>query len=199
MTLYEMSNTQKELNNRIAIELDKHCIQNEYAYLLLDQDKTIRDKYKWCLNLSMSTWIDLAVSLLSSIIGLVSNLDWLVYLGIGLFLIFLFLICIRFLNRKEIAKLLDAEQRKELSSALQRHSSYVDNLRLWFMEVGADKITDNRTLKELSTLFKDAAIKGNQTYNELSSLFGAMQEPLHDKARKKAVEKLSQLVQFHIK
>ena len=85
------------------------------------------------------------------------------------------------------------------TSALQRHSSYVDNLRLWFMEVGADKITDNRTLKELSTLFKDAAIKGNQTYNELSSLFGAMQEPLHDKARKKAVEKLSQLVQFHIK
>lgn len=194
-----MSNTQKELNNRIAIELDKHCIQNEYAYLLLDQDKAIRDKYKWCINLSMSTWIDLAVSILSAIIGFISKLDWLVYIGIGLFLVFLFLLCIRFFNRKEIAKLLDAEQRKELSSVLQRHSSYVDNLRLWFMEVGADKNTDNRTLKEISTLFKDAAIKGNQAYNELSSLFGAMQETLHDKARIKAVEKLSQLVQFHIK
>lgn len=194
-----MSNTQKELNNRIAIELDKHCIQNEYAYLLLDQDKAIRNKYKWCINLSMSTWIDLAVSILSAIIGFISKFDWLVYIGIGLFLVFLFLLCIRFFNRKEIAKLLDAEQRNELSSVLQRHSSYVDNLRLWFMDVGADKNTDNRTLKEISTLFKDAAIKGNQAYNELSSLFGAMQEPLHDKARKKAVEKLSQLVQFHIK
>lgn len=194
-----MSNTQKELNNRIAIELDKHCIQNEYAYFLLDQDKAIRNRYKWCINLSMSTWIDLAVSILSAIIGFISKLDWLVYIGIGLFLVFLFLLCIRFFNRKEIAKLLDTEQRNELSSVLQRHSSYVDNLRLWFMEVGADKNTDNRTLKEISTLFKDAAIKGNQTYNELSSLFGAMQEPLHDKARKKAVEKLSQLVQFHIK
>lgn len=194
-----MSNMQKELNNRIAIELDKHCIQNEYAYLLLDQDKAIRNKYKWCINLSMSTWIDLAVSILSAIIGFISKLDWLVYIGIGLFLVFMFLLCIRFFNRKEIAKLLDAEQRNELSSVLQRHSSYVDNLRLWFMEVGADKNTDNRTLKEISTLFKDAAIKGNQAYNELSSLFGAMQEPLHDKARKKAVEKLSQLVQFHIK
>lgn len=194
-----MSNTQKELNNRIAIELDKHCIQNEYAYLLLDQDKAIRNKYKWCINLSMSTWIDLAVSILSAIIGFISKFDWLVYIGIGLFLVFLFLLCIRFFNRKEIAKLLDAEKRNELSSVLQRHSSYVDNLRLWFMDVGADKNTDNRTLKEISTLFKDAAIKGNQAYNELSSLFGAMQEPLHDKARKKAVEKLSQLVQFHIK
>ena len=155
-----MSNTQKELNNRIAIELDKHCIQNEYAYLLLDQDKAIRDKYKWCINLSMSTWIDLAVSILSAIIGFISKLDWLVYIGIGLFLVFLFLLCIRFFNRKEIAKLLDAEQRKELSSVLQRHSSYVDNLRLWFMEVGADKNTDNRTLKEYLHSLKMRQLKG---------------------------------------
>lgn len=194
-----MANTQKELNNRIAVELDKHCIQNEYAYLLLDQDKAIRDKYKWLFNLSMSTWIDLGVSIISTIIGFVSKLDWLLYIGGSLFIFFLLLLFIRFFNRKQIAKLLNAEHREKLSSALQRHSEYVDNLRLWFMEVGADKTTDNRTLKEIYTLFKEAAIKGNQTYNELSSLFGVMQEELHDKARNKAVVKLSQLVQFHIK
>lgn len=194
-----MANTQKELNNRIAVELDKHCIQNEYAYLLLDQDKAIRDKYKWLFNLSMSTWIDLGVSIISAIIGFVSKLDWLLYIGGSLFIFFLLLLFIRFFNRKQIAKLLNAEHREKLSSALQRHSEYVDNLRLWFMEVGADKTTDNRTLKEIYTLFKEAAIKGNQTYNELSSLFGVMQEELHDKARNKAVVKLSQLVQFHIK
>lgn len=99
-----MSNTQKELNNRIAIELDKHCIQNEYAYLLLDQDKAIRDKYKWCINLSMSTWIDLAVSILSAIIGFISKLDWLVYIGIGLFLVFLFFALHPFFQSKRNSK-----------------------------------------------------------------------------------------------
>lgn len=193
-----MSYTQKELNNRIAVELDKHCIQNEYGYLLLDQDTAIRNKYKWCINISAAVWIDLAITLLSGFIGFITDLDWLVYIGIALFVVFLALFAIRYFHRKDISNLLPDTVKVKLSDILRKHSEYVDNLRFWFMEVGADKSTDKRTLNEIGTAFKMAFLDGNKCYNELSSLFGKMQQDLHDKAHQKAVEKLSQLIQFHI-
>lgn len=194
-----MLDKQKELNNRIAIELDKHCIQNEYGYLLLDQDKAIRDKYKWCFYPYMTIWTELIVSVLSTIIGLVSNLGWFCYIGLGLFVIFIVISIIRFSHRKEISKMLNAEQRNELSKNIEKHSEYVDNLREWFMELGADKCTDRKSLNDISASFKIASRDGNKTYNALSLLFGPMQEDLHDKARSKAISKLSSLLQFHIK
>lgn len=194
-----MATTQKEINNRIAIELDKHCIQNEYGYLLLDQDKSIRDKYKWFINLHTANWVNLGISVLSTIIGLISKLDWLIYIAAVLFAIFITLIIIRYTHRAEISKLLSDTQRQELTKALEKHSEYVDNLRLWFMDVGADKTADKRTLNDISANFKIASRDGNKTYNVLSSLFGVMQDELHDKARNKAIAKLSPLLMFHIK
>ena len=194
-----MAVTQKELNNRIAIELDKHCIQNEYGYLLLDQDKAIRDKYKWCLNLSVATWIDLGVTVLSAIFGLVSDLNWLLYIAAALAVIFVSMLAIRYFHRKEISKLLNEKQRNDLSDLLEKHSEYVDNLREWFMDLGADKKTERKRINEISALFKSAFQKGNRTYNSLSKLFGPMQDELHQKAAQKAVAKLSPLLQFHIK
>lgn len=194
-----MADTQKELNNRIAIELDKHCIQNEYGYLLLDQDKAIRDKYKWCLNLSWAVWTDLALTVLSALIGAVSDFKWLFIATLVLSLIFVALLIIRYSHRKEISQLLNEKQRSELSDALDKHSEYVDNLCDWFTEVGADKKTDRKTLIDISAAFKVAKRDGNKTYNSLSKLFGKMQDELHQNARIKAEAKLSPLLIFHIK
>lgn len=194
-----MANTQKELNNRIAIELDKHCIQNEYGYLLLDQDKAIRDKYKWCLNLSWAVWTDLAVTIVSTIVGALSDIKWLLYIAICLFVSFIVLLVIRYSHRKDISHLLDDKQRSELSDTLDKHSEYVDNLCDWFSEVGADKETDRQTLNVISVAFKVAKCDGNKAYNRLSKIFGKMQDDLHQKARLKAEAKLSPLLMFHIK
>ena len=194
-----MAVTQKELNNRIAIELDKHCIQNEYGYLLLDQDKAIRDKYKWCINLPLATWIDLGVTVLSAIIGLLSDLNWLLYTAYALAALFVLLLAIRYAHRKEISKLLNEKQRNDLSDLLDKHSEYVDNLCDWFTEVGADKKTDRNTLNDISAAFKVAKRDGNKAYNSLSKLFGKMQDELHQNARIKAEAKLSPLLIFHIK
>ena len=43
----ECMSEQQELNNFIASELDTHQIILEYGRVLLDNDKEIRDKYKW--------------------------------------------------------------------------------------------------------------------------------------------------------
>lgn len=194
-----MADTQKELNNRIAIELDKHCIQNEYGYLLLDQDKAIRGKYKWCLNLSMAAWIDLAITIVSTIVGALSDIKWLLYIAICLFVSFVVLLVIRYTHRKDISHLLDDKQRSELSDTLDKHSEYVDNLCDWFTEVGADKKTDRKTLAEISAAFKAAKREGNKAYNRLSKIFGKMQDELHLNARLKAEAKLSPLLIFYIK
>lgn len=193
-----MANKQQELNHRIAIELDKHCIQNEYGVLLLDQHNAIASKYKWFLNLKTASWVEVGVAVLTGCIGLIQDVKWLVYLAGTLLVVFLIFLLIRFSFRNEISKMLSKEHFEKLSEAVKEHGDYIVTLRLWFMDVGKDKKTSRLTLQTIESLFPDTARKGNTTYNELSKLFGKLQEELHEKAREKAEAKLTPLLEFYM-
>lgn len=196
--MIEYSPKQKELNLMISQELDHHHIQNEYGQLLLDKDQNSKNKYKWLSNIQTVAWVELFVAVITSIIGVISDLRFL--FGIGLFLILIFgiYLLIRYSHREIIAKWLSEEQRKELTSTLESHSKYLTLLRKWFIQVGANKKTDSNKLNEIEAQLNIKYNEGHDNYNKLSTLFGTLDESLHAKAREKTEAKLKLLLPYFI-
>lgn len=193
-----MNNTlQIELNHRIAVCLDKHCIQNEYGRLLIDRDKQTRRELKWILNISTPMWIELAVSILAAIIGAVSDVKWLLFIGCFLCFCFIIYFSIRFYYRNKISLLLADDEKDKANKLLYRHHELLSKLQVWFMEVGKDKSTTKKKLDLIEQQFPEVVKEADNLYNELSDFFGLLEPALDIRARKNATAKLEQLLQFY--
>lgn len=189
---------QKDLNLMISQELDYHFVQNEYGQLLLDRDTVLRNKHKWFFNTSIVVWGELGITIITAIIGALSDIKILFGVATIFFIIFLTYFILRYKYKKEIAILLPEKQREEIVSCLKSHSEYITQLRYWFMQVGANTNTKQKHLDKIETMLDEAYRKGHQDYNILGSLFGKLDESLHERAHQKAVEKLSQLKIYFI-
>lgn len=191
---------QQRLNEEIAYELDKYQVMLEYGRMYLDNNKTIRKKYAWikyvkngCL---CGTVIDLILAAATKLISSDSFSAYLPYfivvLVLGLVLYILFL----FIHRKQIAKLISAEDKTELKALLDNLQAYLHKLGEWMKDVDSH-IEQKKSV--LDKIEKDLAVAKSQQANEvnkLSEIYGELDEERDAKAHKMAEERLQQYKRY---
>lgn len=191
---------QKRLNLDIAYELDKYQVMLEYGRLFLDRDKAIRDKYRWmsyvkggCLS---GVAMDLIIAIITALISKDAFFKWLPYILLTFVLSLLLYILFLFTHRKPISKLVSRDDKHILERLLDNLQSYLHQLGEWLKSVDSHIVQTKKLIGEIDKTLAVAKSKQADDVNELSRIYGTLDETLDAKAHELASARLQQFKQY---
>lgn len=191
---------QKRLNLDIAYELDKYQVMLEYGRLFLDRDKAIRDKYRWmsyvkggCLS---GVAMDLIIAIITALISKDAFFKWLPYILLTFVLSLLLYILFLFTHRKLISKLVSRDDKHILERLLDNLQSYLHQLGEWLKSVDSHIVQTKKLIGEIDKTLAVAKSKQADDVNELSRIYGTLDETLDAKAHELASARLQQFKQY---
>ena len=191
---------QQRLNLDIAYELDKYQVMLEYGRLFLDRDKSIRDKYKWMSHVKggcmSGVAIDITIAIITAIISADTFSKWLPYMLIALVLSLLLYILFLFAHRKAISKLVSREDKVRLERLLDNLQKYLHQLGELLKSVDSHIKQTNEFVGGIDKSFAVAKSKQADDVNELSRIYGTLDETLDAKAHELANARLQQYKQY---
>ena len=191
---------QQRLNEEIAYELDKYQVMLEYGRMCLDDDKAIRKKYAWMNYAKNGCLSGMAIDLImAGATKLISSEFFGVYLPYFLIVFFLVLIMyifFFFIHRKQIAKLIGAEEKATLKELLDNLRSYLHKLGEWMKEVDCHIEQEKSVLDIIEKELAVAKSQQAKEVNKLSEIYGNLDEKMDDKAHQMAEERLIQYKRF---
>ncbi len=191
----ECMSEQQELNNFIASELDTHQIILEYGRVLLDNDKEIRDKYKWITSIVSNRSLSIS-ALLEFILPFITTSDYIFIDTIAIILLVLLALFIsgaliyRQKHKKDFAKLINKKEKEILLKKITVLSSYISNLDMWIKEVGRDSKRSRDFLQKIKQELYKQRDNVILIENELSVIYGKIDPLLDERAREHAEARL---------
>ena len=127
--------TQEQLNNYIAEDLNKWQPIIEYARIFFDEDKALRDRFKWLLYIKRCLPWSFLISLLGAVLSFYNDK---VVLSVILVIcaVFIIIAAIYIWHQKEkLSRLVDEKDRIELEHLMDSTNKYISKLKRWLAEL----------------------------------------------------------------
>lgn len=182
--------TQEQLNNNIAEELNKWQPILEYGRIYLDEDKAIRDKYKWLVIIKEHWAWGLLLTLIEGIVSFISKITFL-YILLGLFLVItIAAIVVIYIHRKTISSIVNEKDKTELEGLLDKTNSYLSSLGRWLAELDSHKKLSSQKVSQIEKeVIKENAIQLSNE-NKFSRLYGNINPEWEERAKNYADKRL---------
>lgn len=182
--------TQEQLNNTIAEELNKWQPILEYGRIYLDEDKAIRDRYKWLVIIKEHWTWGLALTLIEGIVSFISKIT-ILYILLCIFLVMtIAVIVVIYINRETISSIVNEKVRTELEVLLDKTNSYLSSLGRWLAELDSHKKLSSQMINQIEKEF----IKANATQlpneNKFSRIHGNINPEWEERAKNYADKRL---------
>lgn len=188
--------TQEQLNNCIAEELNKWQPILEYGRILLDEDKNLRDKYKWLIPIKRYWPWGVVLTLSDGMISHICNVKLLWVLFVLLVLLMIIVIVIIYNHRGVFAKLVDKDNRKELESLLDITNNYLLTLGRWLVDLDSHKKLTSTRVNDIERAFIEAKTNQLHCENKFSIIHGHMIPEWEMKAKDYADKRLQHYKQY---
>ena len=188
--------TQEQLNNCIAEELNKWQPILEYGRIFLDEDKNLRDKYKWLMPIKRYWPWGVVLTIVDGIVSHICNVKLLWVLFVLLMILMIIGIVIIYNHRGVFAKLVDKGDRKELEGLLDITNKYLSILGRWLVDLDSHKKQTTKRVNEIELAFVEA--KTNQLHyeNKSSKIYGNINPEWEMKAKEYADKRLQHYKQY---
>ena len=163
---------QAQVNNCIAEELNKWQPIFEYGRIFLDEDKALRDKYKWLIFLKKYLPWGFCLTVIEGIFSFLSNITFM-YVVLGFFILFVIVsIIIIYCNRITISKIIDTEKRAELEGLLELTNNYLSKLGRWLAELDSHFKVPSSHVTSIEKEFIEAKAIQLPNENKFSMIHG---------------------------
>ncbi|MBR4553882.1 MAG: hypothetical protein IKO20_09245 [Bacteroidaceae bacterium] len=188
--------TQEQLNNHIAEDLNKWQPIIEYARIFLDEDKALRDKYKWLLVIKdLFPW-SLGLSLLSSFFPFISN-QIVIFILMGVFFsLTIVAVIIIYRKRDTLSKFINKKDREELVDLIDSASRYISKLSRWLTELDSHIEVNPSDVFSIEKLMIESQTEILIVENKFSRIHGNLVPEWDARAKKIARKRLQPLKQF---
>ena len=187
---------QEQLNNCIAEELNKWQPILEYGRIYLDEDKALRDKYKWLIWLKTCLPWSLGLTIIEGIISLFCSQN-LLYLLLGVFVIVTIAVSvIIYKNRNVISKFVSESDKSELNRLLETTNSYLSKLGRWLAELDSHIKVSSTTVKSIEKEYIEARANQLPNDNKFSRIYGNLNENWVERAKIIADKRLQPFKQY---
>ena len=188
--------TQEQVNNNIAEELNKWQPIFEYGRIFLDEDKALRDKYKWLIFLKKYLPWGFGLTVIEGILSFWSNTTFM-YVVLGLFVLFIIVaIVIIYRNRITISKIVDMEKRAELEGLLELTNNYLSKLGRWLAELDSHFKVSSSHVTSIEKEFIEAKAIQLPNDNKFSMIHGNLNPEWVARAKDFADKRLQPLKQY---
>lgn len=188
--------TQEQLNNCIAEELNKWQPILEYGRIYLDEDKALRDKYKWLTWLKTCWPWSLGLTILEGAISLLCS-QTILYVLLGVFaLITIAASIIIYHNRKIISKFASEIDKSELISLLEVTNSYLSKLGRWLAELDSHFKVVSSKVVSIEKEYIEARSNQLPNDNKFSRIHGNLNEDWVYRAKTLADKRLQPFKQY---
>lgn len=189
--------TQEQLSTQIGEELDRWQVILEYGRIQLDNDKSIRNKYKWLSYLKESAIVSLIATVFGVIVSSISDIEILWYIIVALSIVFLFLCLLLWGYRIEIRQLVTEEERKELETLHDKLGKYLLLLSNSIRELDCHVKIKQTDIDRIAHVFDKAREVQYIDDNNLSRLHGKLRPEWEQLAKEYAMKRLEPLLQYY--
>lgn len=188
--------TQEQLNNCIAEELNKWQPILEYGRIYLDEDKALRDKYKWLIWLKTCWPWSLGLTIIEGAISLFCSQN-LLYILLGVFIFVTIAISfVIYKNRNVISKFASENDKFELNRLLEITNSYLSKLGRWLAELDSHIKTVSTTVVAIEKEYIEARANQLPNDNKFSRIHGNLNEDWVVRAKFLADKRLQPFKQY---
>ncbi len=188
--------TQEQLNNNIAEELNKWQTILEYGRIYLDEEKALRNKYKWLTYLKNSLPWAVILTLIEGLLSIYQGeMLWFIILGLLVTVIIIFIIVI-ICHRGIISKFIDIKERRELEGLLEVTNIYLSKLGRWLSELDSRCKVPTSKVFTIEIDFIEARAIQLSNENIFSSIHGILNEEWDARAKDYAEKRLQPLKQY---
>jgi hypothetical protein len=188
--------TQERLNNCIAEELNKWQPILEYGRIYLDEDKALRDKYRWLIWIKTCWPWSFGLTIIEGIISLFCGQN-LLYILLGVFVIVTIAVSlIIYKNRNVISKFASESDKSELNRLLENTNSYISKLSRWLAELDNHIKVSSTTVKSIEKEYIEARANQLPNDNKFSRIHGNLNEDWVERAKNLADKRLQPLKQY---
>lgn len=188
--------TQEQLNNYIAEELNKWQPIIEYARIFLDEDKALRDRYKWILYIKRCLPWSFFISLLGAVLSFYNDIFILTVI-LGICVIFIIIAAIFIWSQKEkLSRLVEEKERMELEHLLDSTNKYISRLKRWLAELDSHSKVSAKDVSSIEKQFVEALAENLPNENRFSIIHGNLVPEWEIKAKQIADERLQPLKQY---
>jgi hypothetical protein len=185
--------TQEQLNDCIAEELNKWQTILEYGRIYLDEDKAVRDKYKWLIYLKNSLPWGLLLTFADGIASCFCDETILLIMFPILVIFSLIALFVFYKKRNTFSKLVDDKEKNKLENLLDLTNKYLAKLTHWLINVDSHIKLTYRNVNDIEKEFIVAKTIQLPNDNEFSCIFGNLNPIWVTRAKDVANERLQPL------
>ena len=188
--------TQEQLNNYIAEDLNKWQPIVEYARIFLDEDKALRERYKWLLYIKGYLPWSFILSLLGAVLSFYNDITILsVILGICSVFIIISTIYI-WCQKDNLSKLVDEKDKMKLEHLMDLTNKYISKSSRWLAELDSHLKVSAKDVSLIEKQFIEAQAEILPAENKFSIIHGNLVPEWEIKAKQIADERLQPLKQY---
>ncbi len=188
--------TQEQLNNYIAEDLNKWQPIIEYARIFLDEDKVLRNRYKWLSYVKGYLPWSFLISLLGAVLSFYNDK---VVLSVILVIcaVFIIIAAIFIWHQKEkLSRLVDEKDRIELEHLMDSTNKYISKLKRWLAELDSHSKVSAKDVSSIEKQFVEAQAEILPNENRFSIIHGNLIPEWDKRAKEFADERLKPLKQY---
>lgn len=191
-----MNMTQEQLNNYIAEDLNKWQPIIEYARIFLDEDKALRDRYKWLLYIKRCLPWSLIISLLGAVLSFYND-KFTLSVTLGLFSVVVVIAAIYIWRQKDkLSKLVDEKDRMKLEHLMDSTNKYLSKLKRWLAELDSHSKVSAKDVSSIEKQFIEVQAEILPNENVFSIIHGNLVPEWNIRAKQIADERLKPLKQY---
>ena len=188
--------TQEQLNNYIAEDLNKWQPIIEYARIFIDEDKALRDRFKWLLYIKHCLPWSFLISLLGAVLSFYNDK---IVLSVILVTCAVFIIIAAFfiwLHKEKLSRLVDEKDRMELKHLMDSTNKYISKLKRWLAELDSHSKVSAKDVSSIEKQFVEAQAEILPNENRFSIIHGNLIPEWDKRAKEFADERLKPLKQY---
>ena len=188
--------TQEQLNNYIAEDLNKWQPIIEYARIFFDEDKALRDRFKWLLYIKRCLPWSFLISLLGAVLSFYNDKIVLSVILVTCAVFIIIAAIFIWLHKEKLSRLVDEKDKMELEYLMDSTNKYISKLKRWLAELDSHTKVSTKDVASIEKQFMEAQAEVLSNENRFSIIHGNLVTEWNVRAKQIADERLQPLKQY---